>query len=302
MKIYDLIIIGAGPAGLTAAIYAARYKLNFVVFSKQFGGMITESDRVENWPGDEKITGLALMNKLKEHVVSLGTKIIEGSVEKIEKTVFGFKINDNYKSKTVLIAQGSEKRRLNIKGEKEFSGKGVSYCATCDAAFFRDKKICVVGGNNSAAVAALLLSEFADKVYIIYRKEKIRAEPIWVERIKENNKISVINNINITEIKGDNFVKSVMLDNHFNNKRELSVAGVFIEIGSEPNTTLAVQLGVKLDGGYIKTDSTQKTDIEGVYAAGDITTNSNKFEQVITAAAEGAIAVNSIYEKVKKQN
>jgi len=299
-RIYDLIIIGAGPAGLTVAIYAARYKLNFIVFSKQFGGMITESDRVENWPGEKKITGIGLMNKLKEHAISLGAEIIEKPVEKIEKTEGRFKINNGYKSKTVLIAQGTEKRKLNVKGEKEFSGKGVSYCATCDAAFFRNKKVCVIGGNNSAAISALLLSEFADKVYIIYRREKVRAEPIWVERIKENKKITVINNTNIIGIKGDNFVKSVILDNVFNNSNELKVDGVFVEIGSEPNTKIAAQLGVKLQDRYIKTDSAQKTNIKGVYAAGDITTGSNKFEQLITAAAEGAIAANAIYEELKK--
>ena len=296
-KIFDLIIIGTGPAGLSAAIYVARYKLNFIVFSKQFGGMITESDRVENWPGEKKITGLNLMNKFKEHVLSLGAKIIEETVEKIEKTDSGFKINDNYESKTILMTQGTEKRKLNVEGEKEFSGKGVSYCATCDAAFFRNKKVCVVGGNNSAVIAALLLSEFADKVYIIYRREKIRAEPIWVERIEKNSKITIINNTNITKIKGENVVKSVLLDNTFNNSKELVVDGVFIEIGSEPNTKIAAQLGIKLENGYIKTDVAQHTSVKGVYAAGDITTGSNKFEQLITAASEGAVAINSIYEE-----
>ena len=302
METKDLIITGAGPAGLTAAIYAARYKLDFLVFSKQFGGMITESDRVENWPGEKSITGLDLMNKLKEHSISLGAKIIEESVEKVEKKGSRFRINNNYESKIILIAQGTEKRRLNVKGEKEYTGKGVSYCSTCDAAFFRNKKVCVVGGNNSAAIAAFLLSEYADKVYIVYRREKIRAEPIWVERIKESNKITIINNTNISKIKGDNFVSSVELDDTFNNSNELNVDGVFVEIGSKPNTKIATQLGVKLENGYIKTDSEQKTNIEGVYAAGDITTNSNKFEQVVTAAAEGAIAVNAIYEELKKLN
>lgn len=298
----NLIIIGAGPAGLAAAIYAARYKLDFLVFSKQFGGMITESDRVENWPGEKIITGIDLMGKFKEHAVSLGAKIIEENVETIEKTNSGFKVNNNYESKKILIAQGTEKRRLNVEGEKEFIGKGVSYCATCDGAFFKNKTACVAGGNNSAAIAALLLSEFADKVYIIYRREKIRAEPIWVERIKKNSKITIINNTKITKIKGDNFVKSVLLDNDFNNSKELNVDGVFVEIGSEPNTKIASQLGVELENGYIKTDAAQHTNIKGVYAAGDITTGSNKFEQLITAGAEGAVAANAIYEELKKGN
>ena len=293
MEIKDLIIIGAGPAGLSAAIYAARYKLNFTLFSKQFGGMITESDRVENWPGEKRINGLDLMNKFKEHALNLGTEIIEETVEKIEKTDFGFRVNNNYESKTILIAQGTEKRKLNVEGEKEFLGRGVSYCATCDAAFFRDKIVAVVGGSDAALIAALLLSEYAKKVYIVYRREKFfRAEPVWIEQVGDNKKIEPVFNSNIKKIKGSDKVEKIVLDSG----KELSVDGVFVEIGSTPNTEIAKQLNLNLDNGHIATDKFQRTSLPGVFAAGDVT--NNPLKQAVTAAAEGAIAANSAYEQV----
>jgi thioredoxin reductase (NADPH) len=293
MEIKDLIIVGAGPAGLSAAIYAARYKLNFTLFSKQFGGMITESDRVENWPGEKRIKGLDLVNKFKEHALNFGTEIIDERVEKVEKTDFGFKINNNYKSKTILIAQGTEKRKLNIKGEKEFLGRGVSYCATCDAAFFKDKVVAVVGGSDAALIAALLLSEYAKKVHIVYRREKFfRAEPVWIEKVENNKKIEPVFNSNIREIKGSDKIEKIVLDSG----KELPVDGVFVEIGSIPNIELAKQLNLNLDKGHIVVDKFQRTSLPGVFAAGDVT--NNPLKQAITAAAEGAVAANSAYEQI----
>ena len=195
---YDLIIIGGGPAGLSAAIYAARFMLKTLIITKEVGGAIVEAHKIENWPGYKSISGIELMGKFKDQVAALGVEIVENEVVDVEnkKGLFKIKTNENktYESKNTIFACGTIRRKLNIKGEKEFTGKGVSYCATCDAAFFRNKVVAVVGGNNSAARAAQLLAEYAKEIYIIYRKEKIRADPILVSQISKNPKIKIINN------------------------------------------------------------------------------------------------------------
>ena len=299
--IYDLIIIGAGPAGLSAAIYASRYNLNTFIISEEIGGMAAEAYKIENYPGFKSIPGMELMNKFKEQV--------KGLVDIKQERVIEFKKENNfvittkksiYKSKTVIVAAGTKRRKLNIKGEKEFLGRGVSYCATCDAAFFKDRIVGVVGGNDAAAMSALLLAEYAKKVFIIYRKEKIRAEPLRVSQLEKNKKITIINSTNVVAVNGDKMMSSVTLDREFNNSKELNLNGLFIEIGSIPSTVLTKKLGIKLDEeGYIIVDSSQKTNVNGFYAAGDITSGSNKFRQIITAASEGAIAAHSVYEFLK---
>ncbi len=298
---YDVIIIGAGPAGLTAAIYCVRYKLKTLVLSSMVGGAITESHDVENYPGFKKVSGFDLMNKVNEQAKELGTEIKLESVKEINRLDDEFIVkagSAEYKARSLIFCQGMKRRKLNIPGEKEFTGKGVSYCATCDAAFFKDKIVGVVGGNDSAAIAALLLSEFAKKVYIIYRKEKLRAEPFWVEKIEENEKIDIISNTNLKEIKGEQMVNKVIFDDD----KEFELDGVFVEIGGDPDSNLAEGLGAETDEkGYVKVDSTQKTNVPLVYAAGDLTLNSNRFMQIVTAQAEGAVAANAVYEELKKK-
>jgi len=297
---YDTIIIGGGPAGLTAAIYAARYKLKTLVLSGMIGGAITESPDVCNYPGYKKVTGLSLMHTTQEQAKELGAEIIMEEVKEITKSdPFTVKTSSHeYQARSIILCQGMKRRKLKVPGETEFTGKGVSYCATCDAAFFRDKKVGVVGGNDSAAIAALLLAEFAEKVYIIYRKDKLRAEPAWIDKIEKDEKIEVIFNTNVTEIKGDAMVEKVIFDDG----KEFELGGLFIEIGGDPDSLLAKDLGVELDeSGFIKVDTTQKTNIRRVYAAGDITDNLNKFMQVVTAQAEGALAANSVYTELKKE-
>ena len=302
--IYDLIIVGAGPAGISAAIYASRYNLNALVIGDEPGGMAAEAYKIENYPGFKSVSGMELMNKFKDQIKGLvdikQEKIIE--LKKENNFVITTK-RGVYKSKAVIIASGTKRRKLNIKGEKEFLGRGVSYCATCDAAFFRDKVVGVVGGNDAAAMSALLLAEYARKVFIIYRKEKIRAEPLRVSQLEKNKKITIINNTNVIAVNGDKMMSSVTLDKEFSKSKELALNGLFIEIGSVPSTILTKKLGIKLDEeGYITVDSVQKTNIEGFYAAGDITTNSNKFRQIITAASEGAVSAHSVYEFLKNKN
>jgi len=295
---YDIVIIGGGPSGLTAAIYAARYKLRILVLAKQTGGTIAEASYVCNFPGFKSISGFEFMQKVEEQAKTLGTELIEEEVSEIKKKGKNFLINGIYESRYLILAVGTERRKLNVPGEKEFAGKGISYCFTCDAPFFKDKKVGVVGGSDAAAMAALLLREYAKKVYIIYRKEKIRAEPILVEQILHDAKIDVITNTIITQIKGDNVMRSVV----FNDGSEFKLDGLFVEIGSNPHNKLAEKLSLALDEeGYIVVDKFQKTSIDKIYAAGDISTNSNKFRQVITACAEGAVAAESIYTQIKKE-
>ena len=299
-KIYDLIIIGTGPAGLTVGIYAIRHNLDFIMIGKDLG-MITESNLVENYPGFISITGNELMDKFKKHAEYFGVKIINDEVIGVKKEgnifITATKSNE-YKSKTLIIAAGTEKRKLNLPNEDKFIGKGISYCTTCDAPFFKDKVVAVVGGSDSAVVSALHLKEFAKKVYIIYRGNKLRGEPIRVKIIEENPKIEVIYNANIKEIIGEDKVEGVKLDNG----NEIKLDGIFIEIGAVPTIAFAKELGIKTDDkGYIIVKQDQSTNIPGVFAAGDITTGSNMLMQVITAAAEGAIAAVSVYDYLTKE-
>lgn len=301
--IYDLIIIGAGPAGLAASIYASRYKINHLVVGKEPGGQANEAHQIENWPGTISISGFELLQKMREHAEKLGAEILMDSVSSIAKEENIFKITTHtarYQAKNVILALGMKYRKLQIPGEAEFRGKGISYCPTCDAAFFAGKVVAVVGGGNSAASAALLLSEYADKAYIIYRGEKLKIDPIYQEKISANEKIEIIFGTNIREIKGDKAVEKIILDKSYQDKSELNVQGVFIEIGSEPGVELTKQLSVNVDEqGFIIVNPDQSTNVEGVYAAGDATTGSNKTRQILTAAAEGAIASSSIYKKLQ---
>jgi len=303
-KLYDLIIIGAGPAGLSASIYASRYKLEHLVFGVEQGGQMNEIYEIENWPGDISVAGKELIDRMTMHVENYGVKVQHEPVISIKKTEDNlFEIESpraKYGAKSLILAMGAKYRKMNIPGEKEFIGKGVSYCATCDAMFFRDKTVVVAGGGNSAAVVALELCDFAKKIHLIHKEEKLSAEPVLMDKIKNEKKIEIIDNNNVLEIKGNEKVEKIILDKPYNDKTYLDVDGVFIEVGTEPGVELARKLGIETDEqDYIKVKEDMSTNIPGVYAAGDITTGSNKFRQVLIAAAEGAIAANGAYKFVK---
>lgn len=302
-KIHDLIIIGAGPAGLGASIYASRYRLEHVVIGNEIGGQIVEAWELENYAGFESITGKELMEKFANQTKKLGAEIIQATVAKVEKKDDRFEISTadgkTYFAKTIIFALGMKARKANIPGEDNFIGKGVSYCATCDAMFFRNKEVVVVGGGDSAATAALHLSEFATKVTLMYRGEQVKFEPAWMEKIEKNPKIEICLSSVVKEVKGNGKVSAISYEQNGETK-ELSAQGVFIEIGTVPGVGVAKELGVDVDEQeYIIVDQTQKTNLENVYAAGDVTTGSNKFRQVITAVAEGAVASGSVYKKIK---
>jgi thioredoxin reductase (NADPH) len=297
MEKYDLIIIGSGPAGLTAGIYAARYNLNFLIIGELSGGTISEAHKVCNYPSQNNITGFDLTQNIVNHVKELGGEIKQEKVIKIAGKDENFIIKTNkkkYNSKKIILAIGRKKQTLDVKGEKKLLGKGVSYCATCDAAFYKNKDVAVIGGGNAAITAALLLAEHSKKVYVVYRKKSFfRAEPTWVKQLEKEKKIEPVFNSIIKEISGENSVIGIIL----NNNKKLDVKGVFIEIGFKPNEQLSNELGLKTEKDYIITDKKQGTNIKGIYAAGDGT--NNYLKQVITASAEGAIAATNVYETLK---
>lgn len=304
-KFFDLIIIGAGPAGLSASIYASRYKLNHLVLGAIAGGQLKEIYKLENFPGFVSISGEELIRKMTEQAVNLGAVIKSESVMAINKlereNIWEVESSGGkQKTKAVILAMGTERKRMNIPGEKEFLGKGVSYCATCDGMFFRGKVVSVIGGGNAAAAVAMEMATFASKIYLVHRGEEMMAEPFWMDKINAENKIELVKNTNVIEIRGANKVEKIVLEEPYNDHTFLKTDGVFIEIGSEPNVMMAQKIGVEIDNDkYIKTTPDQSTNLPGIYAAGDITTNSNKFRQVLTACAEGAIAADSAYRWLK---
>jgi thioredoxin reductase (NADPH) len=295
---YELIIIGSGPAGLSAAVYAARYMVKTLVIGELRGGLASEAYEVCNFLTYKKIRGFELSMKMAEHVQELGVEIKQEKVESVEKKegFFEIKTNSNlYSTKKIILAIGTKRRKLGLDREFEFAGKGVSYCATCDAAFFKDKVTAVVGGSDSALTAALLLSKFSKKVYIIYRQKKFfRAEPSWIKNVEETENIFPVFESNVVELIGEKNLSAVKLDSG----KILELDGLFVDIGADPNTEIAKMLGVELENGYIKVNSEQKTNIEGVFAAGDVCNNFLK--QIITAASEGAVAAKSVFEELRK--
>ncbi len=296
-KTYDLIILGGGPTAIGCAIYAARFAMDFLVIGKVFGGLIATTHVVENYPAISSISGSGLMEMFREHMQSLDIPYISDEIMSIEKLKNHFVLHSffqKFKAYSICIATGSERKKLGIPGEEEFAGRGVSYCATCDGPFFKDKEVCVIGGSDSAAKEALFLAQNTKKVYIIYRREEIRAEPINKKRVYENKKIEIITNTNVVEIKGENKVKSVIFDNG----KEFEIEGVFIEIGAIPNSDIAKRIGVKTDDkGEILINRKSETNIPGVFAAGDVA--DAPFKQAITGVSEGVIAAYSAFDYIK---
>ncbi len=297
---YDVLIVGTGPAGYTAALYTGRYKLDTVMIGEMPGGLISEAPDVCNFPSVKSISGMELANKMEEQVKDIGVEVIYDKVEDIKGSDLDFTVSasrDDYKAKKVILATGQERRRLGLDREDKLTGKGVSYCATCDAAFYEDKTVGVVGGGDAALASALLLVEYADKVYILYRKDSFfRPEPIRIEEVEQNENVDPIFNVNVDKLIGEEKLSGVKLDNG----ETLELDGLFIEIGSIPNNELAEKLGVKIvDNGYIRTDENRRTNVPGIYAAGDVI--DSPLKQAVTAAGQGAEAASSVYEDIKRQ-
>ncbi len=297
---YDLIIIGAGPAGLTAGLYAARSGLKTAILSKDIGGTANSILSLENWPGfSGKGTQLMMQfyNQLKEYKDIMFLMKDAESVSKI-KNEFIVKTNkDEISSKALIIATGTERKKLGIKGEKEFTGKGVSYCVTCDAFFFKDKIAGVIGGSDCAATSALALSDIAKKVYIFYRGEKLRCEDITTKRLENKENVEIHYNVVPKEILGKEKVEKLVLDEK-GNKKEIAIEGIFVEIGSTPLVEFTKNLNLELEENYIRVNENMETSLEGVWACGDIT--NQKLKQVVVASSQGAIAAKNAYDYVSK--
>jgi thioredoxin reductase (NADPH) len=307
MKSVDLCIIGNGPAGLTAAIYAARYGITQVLVGNLPGGLITSSHKICNYPSEKEISGMDLSQKMVDQVNFLAVPQIMAMVKSVSKIDNGYQLDlstgETLITKTILLATGTKHRHLNLPHEKELIGKGVSYCATCDGMFYRDKIVAVIGGSDSANTSSLYLSQITKQVYQIYRGEALRGETAWIDQIKNNKKIKVIYNNEIVGLIGEEKLSTLELKNKFEGNTKIKIDGLFIEIGSEPDLDLSKQLNLKIDkSGYIVTNSDQTTNQEGIWAAGDITTNSNSFRQIITACAEGSIATENIFKFLNKNH
>lgn len=294
----DLIIIGAGAAGLGAAQYGARANLKVLVLEEMAaGGQAMIIDKLENYPGfSEPVTGYVFAQKMEKQAKKFGAEIMNDSVTDLKKEGDIFHVttySGEYTSYAVVIATGAKHRTLNIPGEKEFAGKGVSYCATCDGPFFKGQKILVVGGGDAACDESMFLSKLTDKIILIHRKDRFRAQKALARRVLANKSIEVRFNTELLEISGDSSVKKVrLIRNKENTIYEEEVNAVFIFIGSIPQTKLARGLAVDIDeGGYIRTNEKMQTKVRGLFAAGDVRTS--PFRQLVVAAAEGAIAAHS---------
>lgn len=299
-KIYELIIVGAGPAAISAAIYAARYRIDFLIVGGILGGNMSLSYDVDNYPGFVHTTGSELTKNMISQLKAIGHEINPDTIKQIKKINQVFELKgqlSTYRGKNILLAIGAEKNKLGIPGESELIGRGVSYCSTCDGFFFKGKTVAVVGGGDAAVEAAVFLSEIAKKVYIIIRRDVFRADPDWQERLERAKNVEIITKANVKEIIGNDKVEKLRLDKE---GLEIPLDGVFIEIGETPSSVLFDQLNLKRDQiGYVNVDNEMKTNVEGIWAAGDSTTGSNKFRQIVTACAEGAIAANTIYAKIR---
>ncbi len=302
---YDLLIVGGGPAGLTAAIYGCRANLSVLVLEKlAAGGTIVVSEKVTNYPGfPEGITGAELGELFEKQAKNLGAEIKWATVSKIAdqgdvKVISTDK--GEYRSKAVIVSSGTSHSSLGVPGEEKFKGRGISTCATCDAPFFKGKKVLVVGGGNAAVQEAIFLTQFAEKVYIVHRRGQLIAEQSLQEKALENDKIEFLWNTIVKEIAGEDLVEqAVLFDNKTGEERSLEVSGVFVYAGVQPNTFFLEDSAVEMDGkGYILTNENMETSVPGIFAAGDV--RQRKVRQVITAASDGAVAANKAKSHIKK--
>jgi len=295
-ELYDVLILGGGPAGLTAAIYCGRYNLKTLVVAGSFGGTANLAGEVENWPGFVG-SGQEIMRKVKEQGEKFGAEFLESDFEKVERDGKEFVLHYGDKvvrGRSLIVALGTEHRQLNIPGEKEFLGKGVSYCATCDGNFFRGKKVAVIGGADSAAKAALYLADICESVSVVYRKHEMRCEPVSLEKIKEKSNIKIIYHSNPVEVIGDGVVKGLKILTEDKGESVLDVDGIFIEAGAVAATEVLKELDLKMDRGYIVVGRDMKSSVDGVFAAGDVT--DSVMRQMVTAAGEGAVAAKGVHE------
>ena len=293
--VYDLIIIGAGPAGITAAVYAARKKMSMLVISPDIGGQAAWSGDIENYTGYQFISGPDLAAKFEEHMKKYNIELKEGEMaidlKKLVDTALVKTNKGEYRAKAVIVASGKRSRELGAPGEKEFKNKGVTYCATCDGPLFSGKDVAIIGGGNSALDAALQMVRIAKKVYIINNAQRLRCDPVMRDKVESNPIVTVLNESRVTAVLGDKFVNAIKVAAN-GEERTINVQGIFIEIGLIPNSDFAKDLA-KNELGEIKVNSRNETSIPGIFAAGDVTDVPEK--QIIIAAGEGSKACLSAF-------
>ncbi len=298
---YEVVVIGTGPAGITAAIYCQRYALNTLLVGELYGGAISKTHIIENYPGFATGSGFDLMEQFRGNIKNLEIELVDDYCNMLQLNEYGtFTINLDFegiiKTQSIIYCLGGKERKLGIPGEDKFHGNGVSYCATCDGPFFKEKIVGVVGGSDTAAKEALYLSKIAAEVKIIYRREKIRAEPINTKRVEQTENIKIINNTNVVEVLGENKVTGV----RFDNDEIFNLDALFIEIGTDPITDMAQAIGVKVnEKKEIIVDEQMITNIPGFFAAGDVVNRREK--QVVVAAGHGVITAFSAREFVENK-
>lgn len=298
--VYDAVVVGSGAAGLSAGLYAGRYLMRTLVIGKDFGGETSNAGVIWNYPGAKGVDGYELMKIMREQGREVGVEYLDGAVTSIENTDGCFRVfvkDKNFFANTVIFAMGTERRRLGLTKEKELTGKGVHFCATCDGALYLDKTVAVVGAGDGAVKAAALLGTYASKIYVFARGGAFSAEPKNVEELKQlGDKVKIFFETEVLGLEGTEKLEKIILSKEVEGKKELVLDGLFVEIGTTPNAALAQSVGVLLDEkGYIAINNKMATNVPGLFAAGDTTNFFGGFKQDITAAAMGAVAATSAY-------
>ncbi len=301
---YDIVIAGQGAAGFAAALYAARYQTKPVVIGETFGGETAIGGSIENYPGYVDIDGFDLMMHFRDQVVKYDVPIVDDKVTKVVGVEGCYEVeteySGTYQAQTVILAIGRERRKLGLPNEEEWTGRGVSFCSVCDAPLHRDNVVAVVGGGNAAVEGAVLLAKYATQVYLIYRgSEFFRPERIIVEELNRTPNITQLLETNVVELQGTNDLEGIRIDRQLNGSTELPVDGIFIEIGADPRADIPKELGIHLnDEDEVIVDKGMRTNVPGIFAAGDLTDASGDLKQTITAAAQGAIAASAAYKYI----
>ena len=295
---YDIIIVGAGPAGLTAALYALRANKKVLILeSKSYGGQIINAAKIENYPGIAEVSGFDYATTLYNQVKKLGAEFKFETVIRIEEDKSVITKANTYQAKAIVLATGSENRKLNLPNEDKFIGRGVSYCATCDGNFYRNKTVAVVGGGNTALEDAIYLSNLVEKLYLIHRRDEFRGEEKLVDELKTKENVEIIFNSNVVSLNGDKKLDSIVVEDNSGNKKELNVDGLFIAIGREPKNSVFANIIDLDENGYIKYTGDVHTNVSGIYVAGDAKVK--ELRQLTTAVSDGAIAATTAIREMK---
>jgi thioredoxin reductase (NADPH) len=301
---YEVFIVGQGAAAFAAALYAARYQLRSIVVGEKFGGETAIGGVIENYPGYTEIDGFELMMKFREQADKYEVPIVDDKVVSLTQEAHCFEATtaegNKYTSSVVILAVGRERRMLGLEHEEEWIGRGVSLCSTCDAPLFRGSVVAVAGGGNAAVEGAILLNRYAHQVYIVYRGQSfVRPEPVNVRRLDEAENVEQVMGTNVVQLKGEDGLTGVVLDRPYSGSSELELDGLFVEIGADPRNELARQVGAELnEQGEVKVDRLMRTNVHGLFAAGDLSDASGDLKQTITAAAQGARAAASAYSEL----